>query len=119
MDFFEFVFLISLTVLLPYAIVKNIVDYKRSRVQAERGLGEGAGVTVGELKKMLADAVREANAPLVDRIEELEREREGLPSAPPDLLVGAEAGAEDEGNEFEREEHEQGVEKSMGRRVRG
>jgi hypothetical protein len=113
MEFLEFIFLLSVTVLLPLTILKTVVDYKKSRLEAERDRGPGtdAGVTVGELKKMLAEVVREANAPLVERIEALEREREGLPPPEPRGLL---ADVEDEWAEHERE-----AEKSVGRRVRG
>ena len=108
MEFFEFVLVLSITVLLPLTILKTVMDYKKSRLEAERGTGEAAGVTVGELKRMLAEVVREANAPLVERIEELERERDPLPPAG-DLFVGADENV-GEGDE---------AEKTLGRRVRG
>lgn len=111
MEFFEFVLVISLTVGLPITILKMVVDYKKSKLEAERGTGESTGVTAGELRKMLVEAVREANAPLVERIEELERERSGLPpSGSRDLLVGVDD--ETTGDEDE-------ADKTLGRRVHG
>lgn len=116
MEFLEFILILSITVLLPMTIVKTVMDYKKSKLEAERdrGLGAGAGVTVGELKKMLAEVVREANAPLVERIEALEREREELPSPEPHGLL-----ADVEDVEAEWVEHDREAEKSVGRRVRG
>jgi hypothetical protein len=112
MEFFEFVLVFSITVLLPLTVLKTVMDYKKSKLEAERGAGENTGFTVGELKKMLSEVVREANEPLIERIEELERERNGLPSPRnSDLFVGveedAETGVEDE------------ADKTLGRRVRG
>jgi hypothetical protein len=126
MEFFELVLILSITVLLPITIVRSVVGFKKSKLEAERGLGAEAGITVGELKKMLADAVREANAPLVERVEALERigttGRDRLPSgkppAPRDVLVDAGAGGE-AGEADEWAEHGREAEKSVGRRVRG
>ena len=113
MEFFEFVLVFSITVLLPLTILKTVMDYKKKQLESERGVGESAGVTVGELKKMLSEVVREANQPLLDRIDELERERDGLPSPRSrDLFVGV----EDEHLEVDMEED---TDKTLGRRVRG
>ncbi|MEM1044150.1 MAG: hypothetical protein AAGI91_16195 [Bacteroidota bacterium] len=60
---------------MPVAIVKSVLDYKRKQLELERG--EGAGLSVGELKRMLGDAVREANEPLAKRVEALEVEAFG------------------------------------------
>ena len=111
MEFFEFVLVFSMTVLLPLTIFKTVMDYKKSQLEAERGVGENTGFTVGELKKMLAEVVREANEPLLERIEELERERGELPSPRSrDLFVGVEA---------EKLDVEEDADKTLGRRVRG
>lgn len=73
MGFFEFVWLFSLTVLLPFAIVKMSADVKRRRIEAEK---EGAGVqdalTVRELKRIIRDTVEETNRPLAERVAALE-----------------------------------------------
>ena len=114
MEFFEFILVISLTVFLPLTILKTVLDYKKGQREADRDAGESNGLTVGELKKMLADAVEEANAPLVERIERLEREHDDLPMATErDLLAGAEEHALDD------ELMEQETGKTLGRRVRG
>lgn len=111
MEFFEFVLVISLTVFLPLTILKTVLDYKKGQAEANRDAGESNGLTVGELKKMLADAVGEANAPLVERIEALEREYDELPATTEhDLLAGVE---EDAGDAMEDE-----AGKTLGRRVR-
>lgn len=110
MEFFEFILVISLTVFLPLTILKTVLEYKKSQAEADRKAGTSSGLTVGELKKMLADAVEEANAPLVERIEALEREHDDLPTTMEhDLLAGVEEdadGTEDEAG------------KTLGRRVR-
>lgn len=121
MEFFEFILVLSITVLLPLTVLKTVMDYKKSKLEAERerGLETDAGVTVGELKKMLAEVVREANAPLVERIEALEREREELsPSGPHDLLADVDD-ADGDWVERDLEERDREAEKSVGRRVRG
>ena len=124
MEFFEFVLVLSITVLLPLTLLKTVMDYKKSKLEAERGPGleTGAGVTVGELKKMLAEVVREANEPLVERIEALEREREERPS--PESHGTPESHgilADVENDEWDDEwaERDREAEKSVGRRVRG
>lgn len=111
MEFFEFVLVISLTVFLPLTILKTVLDYKKSQAEAERSAGASGGLTVGELKKMLSDAVEEANAPLVERIDALEREYDDLPTTTEhDLLAGVEEDADDG--------VEEGAGKTLGRRVR-
>ncbi len=72
MDFFEFVF--SLCVVLPLVIFKSIMDVKRQQIEADRmQVTEGQGLTMGELKRALREAVEEANEPLIERIESLEQ----------------------------------------------
>lgn len=112
MEFFEFVLVFSMTVLLPLTVLKTVLDYKKKQLEVKRGVGDNTGFTVGELKKMLSEVVREANEPLLERIEELERERDGLPSPRSrDLFVGVE--------EEELELEEEDADKTLGRRVRG
>lgn len=116
MEFFEFVLIISITVGLPLAILKTVLDFKKSKLEARRELGESAGLTVGELKKVLKDVVQEANAPLLERVEALERERDDLlPSGSRDLLAGGDAFGSDDAPAGSEEE----VVKSVGRRVHG
>lgn len=110
MDFFEFVVAISITVLLPITIVKTVLDFKRAKLEAERGLETGEGLTVGELKRMLAEVVREANTPLVERIEALEESAPALTSSPD---------AYDEREmPYDEEDLESEAEKTLGRRLR-
>lgn len=117
MEFFEFVLVFSMTVLLPLTILKTVLDYKKAQLKSKNQEGEQAGFTVGELKKVLADVVREANEPLVERIEELERERDGLPAPRSrDLFAGVDEGPV--GAE-ELELDEEASDKTLGRRVRG
>ncbi len=71
MDFFEFVLVFSLAFVLPITIFKTVMEHKRKRLEVERGSSEG--ITVGEVKAMLAEVVREANEPLAARVERLER----------------------------------------------
>ena len=114
MEFFEFVLVISLTVGLPITILKMVMEYKKSQLEARRGLGDAAGVTAGELKRMLAEVVREANAPLVERIEELEHRAEIVsPASDRYLDTDTEFG---EDAEFDAEAE---VERTLGRRLRG
>lgn len=112
MEFFEFVLVFSIVFILPLTILKTVMDYKKAQIKASRGVShEGEGVTAGELKRLLREVVQEANAPLLERIEGLEREREGLaPSAHRDPLLSVE---EDE-VDLETE-----ADKTLGRRVRG
>jgi len=86
MGFFEFVWLFSLTVLLPLAIVKITTDYKRQKLEVQQAEQEvKAGLTVGELKNMLRQVVEEANEPIVDRVDHLERRL--LPESEPQPLI--------------------------------
>ncbi len=72
MEFFEFVLIFSMLFVLPLTIMKTVLDYKKAKGRAQESEGEGAGVTAGELRRLLREAVEEANAPLLDRIDELE-----------------------------------------------
>jgi hypothetical protein len=73
MEFFVFIWLVSLTVLLPLAVVKITTDYKRQRLEMEHAKMEAReGMTLGELKTIIRGAVEEANAPLAERVERLE-----------------------------------------------
>lgn len=111
MEFFEFVLVFSIVFVLPLTILKTVMDYKKAQIKAEHSVSrDSEGVTAGELKRLLREVVQEANAPLLERIEGLEREREGLaPSAhrDPVLSVEEEMDLEDE------------AEKTLGRRLRG
>ena len=115
MEFFEFVFVFSLTVLLPIVILRTVLEFKKSKLEAARGLGAGEGVTAGELKRMLAEVVREANAPLVERVEELEHRAQIEPSATESYL-DTDAEYDDPDAEFDAEAE---AEKTLGRRLRG
>lgn len=107
MDFFELVYLFSLTVALPLIIFKSILDYKRQKLKVEQVRQEGHGLTVGELKQALRETVAEANAPVLERLEVLERAALPPASAP---IAGIE-GAEVEDGEAEQPS------KTLGRRV--
>lgn len=111
MEFFEFVLVFSIVFVLPLTILKTIMDYKKAQFKAERsGIAEREGVTAGELKRLLREVVEEANQPLLERIEGLERERSGLPpSASLDPLFDAE----------EEMSLDDEAEKTLGRRLRG
>lgn len=115
MEFFEFILVLSITVLLPLTILKSVMDYKKSKLEAERNVGEHAGLTVGELKKVLGDVVREANAPLIERIEALERE--GLPASASRGLLADVEDEDVEGDAWAADER--AADKSVGRRVHG
>jgi hypothetical protein len=114
MEFFEFVLVLSITVLLPLTILKTVMEYKKSQLESERKTGDAAGVTAGELKRMLAEVVREANAPLVERIEELEHRAEIAPPASDRRLDTDADYGDDEAFDAEAE-----VERTLGRRLRG
>ena len=73
MEFFEFIFVFSVAFVLPLMIIKMSLDYKTARAKARAGTGEAAGVTAGELRQLLNEAVEDANAPLLARIDDLER----------------------------------------------
>lgn len=72
MEFFEFIFIFSVAFVLPLTIIKMSLDYKKAQLRAGDGEGAGTGVTAGDLKRLLRDAVEEANAPLLARIDDLE-----------------------------------------------
>lgn len=72
MEFFEFVFLFSVAFVLPLTIIKMSIDYKKAKVLAGTGEGEASGVTAGDLKRFLRDAVEDANAPVLQRLDALE-----------------------------------------------
>ena len=78
MDFFEFIFLFLVAFVLPLSIVKMSLEYKTAKVKARAG-GDGTGVTAGELRRLLREAVEDANAPLLARIDDLERYRVAIP----------------------------------------
>lgn len=104
MEFFEFLIVFFMAFVLPVTIIKSILDYKSKRLEVERASGEG--LRLGELKQILAEVVREANAPLVERVEALEQER----------LPEYEAEEEDyEDDLFEG----RSAERTLGRRLQG
>lgn len=72
MEFFEFVLIFSMVFVLPLTILKTVLDYKKTKSRARVSEGEPSGVTAGELRRLLREAVEEANAPLLVRIDELE-----------------------------------------------
>lgn len=95
MEFFEFVLIFSMLFVLPITIMKTIFDYKKAKGRAEVSEGEASGVTAGELRRLLREAVEEANAPLLDRIDELEarmlsapRDEEDYDAAPQERTLG-------------------------------
>ena len=53
MEFFELVFLFSVAFVLPITIIKMSLDYKKAKVQARSGGGEG--VTAGEIQYPVPD----------------------------------------------------------------
>lgn len=71
MEFFEFVLAFSIIFVLPLTVLKMALDYKKSQRRLRTAESE-SGVTAGELKRLLREAVHEANAPLVERVAELE-----------------------------------------------
>lgn len=110
MEFFELIFVLSLTVVLPIVFTKMVIDYKRQKMEARRAeLEPREGMTLGELKRTLREVVEEANLPLAERIEALERL--ALP-APKDSSY-----AEDDS--FYGEHLEEEPTKTVGRRVTG
>jgi len=74
MSFFAFLWLFSLTVLLPIVIVKMQNDTKRQQLAARQPGARGAdALTVGELRELIREAVAEETAPLAERLAVLER----------------------------------------------
>lgn len=75
MDFFALLWLLALTVGVPMAAM--LYKYRRDQLELERERlkAEARGLTVGELKASIREAVEEATRPLLERIEALERER--------------------------------------------
>ncbi|RMH67460.1 MAG: hypothetical protein D6685_03495, partial [Bacteroidetes bacterium] len=69
-------------------IVKSVLGYLDRREERRLGVGRAGGVTTSELKGLLREAVEEATAPLVERLEALERQRPaaGLPGHDPHRL---------------------------------
>ncbi len=70
MEFFEFLYATSVSVVLPIVLLGQIIRYRRMKLAARRGDDEG--LRVSELKVMIHDAVERANAPLRRRIEQIE-----------------------------------------------
>lgn len=62
--------------LLPLAIIKMSADYKRAKHEAKR-LTHNEGLPAGELRALIQGAVEEAQAPLLHKIEALERRLAG------------------------------------------
>ncbi len=75
MEFFEFVFVMSLTVGLPAIILYHVRRIKEARYLG-KGEQQGSALRTSELEVMIEDAVRRAVQPLVNRIDELEGEGE-------------------------------------------
>lgn len=74
MGFFEFAIAFSVIVLLPILIVKMTLDYKRERMRSglpEEGMQQTA-VTVGELKELVRDIVKDTHADIEARLVDLE-----------------------------------------------
>lgn len=108
MEFFEFVFLFSVAFVLPLTILKMALDYKKAKVRTRTGEGKGSGVTAGELRRLLREAVEEANAPLLARIDELE------------TIMLPTARVEENDDRGEENDHTaEPQERTLGRRVNG
>ncbi len=108
MDFFIFLTVVMVCVLLP-AIILNTIRRIKEAKYLSKGEHEGSALRTSELEVMIEDAVRRAVQPLLDRIEEDEGEEAGLLEAPRSPLLG------DEIAEFDDEEEELAI---FGRRVR-
>lgn len=73
MGFFEFAIAFSLTVGLPVAITKMVLDYRRARLDSERPYSDPENaIRVSELKVMMREVVQEEVAELRDRVEWIE-----------------------------------------------
>ena len=75
------------------AIVKLSLDYKRDKQARELRGGDGS-MRLSELKAALREVVEEANAPLVQRVERLER-RLPPPTSRPRLTAAPETPREE------------------------
>lgn len=94
MEFFEFLTVFSLFIILPSIVFTNIRKMKEAKYKARIGVGEeGSALRLSELDVLIQEAVDEAVAPLERRLHQLERERPaGLLEAPEPLLDDAEEG---------------------------
>lgn len=110
MEFFEFLTVAMVCVLLPAIILYNIRRIKEAKYlsKSER---EGSALRTSELEVMIEDAVRRAVQPLLDRVEDSGGDDESarMLEGPRSPLLG------DEFAEFDDEEEELAV---VGRRVR-
>ncbi len=83
MDFFAFIWLMSLTVLLPLGIIKLSMDHKRAKMEIERRASSSPdSLTTSELRDLIREAVEEASLPLRERIERLEDQHGASPPTP-------------------------------------
>ena len=101
MDFFIFLTVVMVCVLLPAIILYNIRRIKEAKYRS-KSEHEGSALRTSELEVMIEDAVRRAVQPLLDQIEEREGEDEpaGLLEAPPSPLLGDEFAEFDDEEEF-------------------
>lgn len=66
MDLFEFVLAFSFLIVLPLSIVKAVLVHKREQAEPP------AGITAGDLRRLVQETVEDGNAPILARIDELE-----------------------------------------------
>src|SRR5690554_3557915 len=97
MDFFEFLWLFGMIIVLPIVLVKLSMDHKLEKLREQVNLNEALdyqssreeGISVAELKTLFREVIEETHAPLDDRLHELEQLQSGD-------SVEIESGAEEE-----------------------
>ncbi len=77
MNLWEFLTVALVAFMLPLGIIKLILDYRRTKLEARKG----PSLTARELHQLVRQAVEEAQAPLMLRLEQLEKQLRALPEA--------------------------------------
>ncbi len=66
MDFWEFLTVALVAFALPLGIIKLVLDYRRAKLEAR----QGPSLSARELQQLVRQAVEEAQAPLLQRLEQ-------------------------------------------------
>ena len=86
MEFFEFLWLFGMIVVLPIVLVKLTMDHRLEKLREQAAQREALdykssreeGISVAELKTLFREVIEETHQPLVERLEELERLAGGI-----------------------------------------
>lgn len=86
----EFMMIMGITVFLPIIILALTLRHKRWKIKNEiqHGLSDDNSLRLSELKNMIQDAVKESNAPLLERINRLEKRQKRLLNSKADPEFG-------------------------------